>query len=54
MNDKVNECPSCGKKKKTVIVGTDHSATPKSLPVTMTTRGCKNEGCKDFIKGRVW
>ena len=51
---KQNECPSCGEQKKTVKIGTDHSACPKSLPVTMTTRGCKTEGCKDFIEGEVW
>jgi len=51
---KANACTSCGEQKKTVIVGTDHSACPKSLPVTMTSRECKTEGCKDFHEGRVW
>ena len=51
---KENACTSCGEQKKTVIVGTDHSACPKSLPVTMTSRECKTEGCKDFHEGRVW
>ena len=51
---KANVCTSCGAQKKTVIVGTDHSACPKSLPVTMTSQECKNGGCKDFHEGRVW
>lgn len=51
---KQNACISCGEQKKTVIVGTDHSACPKSLPVTMTSRQCKTEGCNDFSKYEVW
>ena len=51
---KQNECTSCGAQKKTVIIGTDHSACPKSLPVTMTSRQCKTEGCNDFHEGEVW
>ena len=51
---KQNECPSCGEQKRNVIVGTDYSACPKSLPVAMTTKGCKTEDCKDFHEGEVW
>ena len=51
---KQNACISCGEQKKTVIVGTDHSACPKSLPVAMTSRECKTEGCNDFCEGEVW
>ena len=50
---KANACPSCGEQKRTVIVGTDYSACPKSLPVAMTSRECVNEGCKDFHEGMV-
>lgn len=46
--EKENACSSCGEQKRTVIVGTDYSACPKSLPVAMTSRECINEGCKDF------
>ena len=51
---KANACPSCGEQKRTVIVGTDYSACPKSLPVAMTSRECINESCKDFHDGRQW
>ena len=50
---KENACTSCGEQKRTVIVGTDYSACPKSLPVAMTSRECVNEGCKDFHEGMV-
>ena len=51
---KENACTSCGEQKRNVIVGTDYSACPKSLPVAMTAKGCKTEDCKDFIEGEVW
>ena len=51
---KENACTSCGEQKRNVIVGTDHSACPKSLPVAMTSRECKTEGCNDFCEGEVW
>jgi hypothetical protein len=51
---KQNACISCGEQKKTVITGTDWSAAPKSLPVAMTSRQCKTEGCNDFSKYEVW
>ena len=50
---KANACPSCGEQKRTVIVGTDYSACPKSLPVAMTSRECVNEGCENFHEGMV-
>ena len=51
---KQNACISCGEQKRNVIVGTDYSACPKSLPVAMTDKGCKNERCKDFTACEVW
>ena len=51
--EKENACSSCGEQKRTVIVGTDYSACPKSLPVAMTSRECVNESCKDFHEGMV-
>lgn len=52
--DKQDECPECGEQKKTVTTGLDWSACPKSLPVSTTDKGCKNEGCTQFIEGKVW
>lgn len=51
--EKENACTSCGEQKRTVIVGTDYSACPKSLPVAMTSRECINEGCENFHEGMV-
>ncbi len=52
--NRLNKCPTCKKQKKTVILGLDWSAAPKSLPVAMTDKGCKNERCKDFTACEVW